>query len=285
MENGPNGRPPVAPKVPHIHNIRPTSDQVPILYVIVVYTVVLFGVWNIPGVRLLINPLKLFAIGWHELCHVVVAIMTGGSILKLTIDPNMGGCTVVEGGHPPLILFAGYFGSTVLGAVFVLSGFDTLMAKIMSFVAGIGMVMPLAVVRDKLTILLTFVYEGLLIGFWFVDHGQALRWYMLFLGMMHIFYVVWDVTDDKFFRKPNDSDCTQFNLMYPGVSAHGWAALWIVFEIGMLIAFVLVGIYVFKRTPDQMYAEAVPTLTDTDNTDSALQTVHMYTTAYAYQHH
>ncbi len=54
------------------------------------------------------------------------------------------------------------------------------------------------------TILLTIVYEGLLVGFWFIDHAcagsffwiagfsvygpymcsQALRWYMLFLGMI-----------------------------------------------------------------------------------------------------
>lgn len=32
--------------------------------------VVIFGFWNVPVVRNLINPLKLFAIGWHELCHI-----------------------------------------------------------------------------------------------------------------------------------------------------------------------------------------------------------------------
>ena len=37
----------------------------------VVYTVVIFGMWNIPGARTLINPLKLFTIGWHELCHII----------------------------------------------------------------------------------------------------------------------------------------------------------------------------------------------------------------------
>ncbi|KAA1468843.1 hypothetical protein DENSPDRAFT_863851 [Dentipellis sp. KUC8613] len=253
---GLTNRPPVAPKIHMDHSVRPTHDQVPILYVIVVYTVVLFGFWTIPGARILINPLKLFAIGWHELCHVIVAIMTGGTILKLTIDPNLGGCTIVEGGHPPSILAAGYFGSTVLGALFILSGFDTLVAKILSFVAGLGLIMPLALVRDKLTILLTLVYEGLLIGFWFIDHAQALRWYLLLLGVLHIFYVVWDITDDKFFRKTNDSDCTQFSLMYPRVSAQAWAFMWILFEIGMLIGFVLIGIAEFKRTPDQMYAEA-----------------------------
>ncbi len=127
----------------------------------------------------------------------------------------------MEGGIPTLILSAGYIGSTMFGGVLIMSGFDTLVAKIMSFIVGIGLLCPLVLVRDKLyvfppltgppgaylvyrTILLTLCYEGLLIGFWFVDHGcvphclhspmeadvdnrkcrQALRWYTLFLGVM-----------------------------------------------------------------------------------------------------
>jgi len=97
----------------------------------------------------------------------------------------------VEGGHPAFILASGYIGSALLGGLFVLAGWDTLVAKVMSFVLGIGLIMPLALVRDKLsafivpcalsvvvefsflsrTIVLTALYEGLLIGFWFVDHA------------------------------------------------------------------------------------------------------------------
>ncbi|KAH9945708.1 peptidase M50B-like-domain-containing protein [Amylocystis lapponica] len=236
--------------------IAPTHDQVPTLYVIVVYAVVIFALWNIPGARVLITPLKLFTIGWHELCHIVVAVMTGGSVEKVTIDPDQGGSTRVEGGHAPSILAAGYIGSTVFGGVFVLAGFDTLVAKIVSFVLGLGLITPLVLVRTKLTILLTLVYEGLLVGFWFIDHAQALRWYCLFVGVMNVFYVVWDIADDKYFRKVNDSDATQFAMLYPAVSAHVWATLWILFEIGVLIGFVFLGIVAFKMSSEQMYEEA-----------------------------
>ncbi|EGN96597.1 hypothetical protein SERLA73DRAFT_58655, partial [Serpula lacrymans var. lacrymans S7.3] len=212
----------------------------------VVYAVVIFGVWNIPGARTLINPLKLFTIGWHELCHIVAAILTGGSILTVTIDPYLGGATIVEGGHPPTILAAGYIGSTLFGGVFILGGFDTLVAKILSFVLGIGLIIPLVLVRDKLTILLTLCCEGLLIGFWFIAHAQALRWYCLFIGIMNVFYVVWDLADDKFFRKANDSDCTQFAILYPRISAHVWAIFWLVFQVGVCIAFIFIGIVSFK---------------------------------------
>lgn len=70
--------------------------------------------------------------------------------MKITIDPHVGGATIVEGGIPTMILSAGYIGSTLFGGVFILAGYTTLVAKIMSFVLGIGLLMPLALVRDKL---------------------------------------------------------------------------------------------------------------------------------------
>ncbi|KAI8996560.1 peptidase M50B-like-domain-containing protein [Trametes punicea] len=261
-------RPPVAPPAPRMSPVAPTHDQArpsrfhssPLH--IVVYAVVIFAFWNIPGARTLINPLKLFTIGWHELCHISLAILTGGSVMKVCIDPDMGGATIVSGGHPPTILAAGYVGSTIFGGLFIMAGFDTLVSKIMSFVLGVGLIAPLALVRNKLTILLTVVYEGLLVGFWFIDHArsckrrQALRWYCLFIGVMNALYVVWDIADDKYFRKANDSDATQWSLLYPRIPAHVWATLWIIFEIAVLTGFVLLGIAAFKRTPDEMYAEA-----------------------------
>jgi len=66
-------RPPIAPADTSTSlALVPSHDQVPVLYVIVVYAVVIFALWNIPGARNLINPLKLFTIGWHELCHIIM---------------------------------------------------------------------------------------------------------------------------------------------------------------------------------------------------------------------
>jgi len=234
----------------------PNQQQAVELYVIVVFIVVIFAFWVLPIFRVLINPLKLFTIGWHELCHVIAAIMTGGTVLSITIDPNLGGCTRVVDGHPPFILAAGYFGSTILGGLFVFASWDILASKIVSFLIGFGLIAPVVLVRDLFTILLTIGYEALLIGFWFIDHAQALRWYVLFLGIMNVLYVVWDVADDKFFKKPNSSDCTQFELLYPEMPMHLSAWLWIIFEVLVLVGFILAGLAAFKKTPDQLIAEA-----------------------------
>lgn len=78
------------------------------------------------------------------------AIFTGGVILSVTIDPNLGGCTRVEGGTPTIVLAAGYIFSTLIGAAFVLGGWDTLVAKVLSFFFGLGLLLPLILVREKL---------------------------------------------------------------------------------------------------------------------------------------
>ena len=70
---------------------------------------------------------------------------------------------------------------------------------------------------------------------------QALRWYTLFLGVMKcvptlpshahllatdtrdrdsVLYVVWDIADDKYFMKANDSDASQWAMLYPRMGVH-----------------------------------------------------------------
>lgn len=85
--------------------------------------------------------------------------MTGGTITRMSIDPVMGGCTTVHGGHPASILCAGYVGSTLMGGLFILGGFDTLAAKLLSFVAGVGLIAPLSLVRDKLYVASHHAYK------------------------------------------------------------------------------------------------------------------------------
>lgn len=77
-----------------------------------------------------------------------------------------------------------------------------------------------------------------------------------------------DVADDRFFHKTNDSDATQFYFLYPRIGPHSlhpsycypcqftliylrffflvWATFWVIFSIGVLAAFAILGIMVFK---------------------------------------
>ncbi|KAG9010652.1 hypothetical protein FRB94_010129 [Tulasnella sp. JGI-2019a] len=236
--------------------LQPVNNQFLTLYLTAVFIVAVVAFWFLPGARTLISPLKLYVIGWHELCHLLAAILSGGKVTTVVIDPMVGGCTRVDGGHPTIILSAGYFGSTVLGGLYILSAWHTLGAKIASFFTVVGLLCPLTLVRDKLTFVLTVIWLGLLVAFWFIDHAEPLRWYALFLGIMHCFFAVLDFVDDRLFKKTNDSDCTQYSLLYPKTSPHHWALGWILFEIGVFVAFTLAGLILFKQPDWEIAREA-----------------------------
>jgi len=237
-------------------NLQPVDDQFLTLYMMAVFLVLAIPFWFLPGARTVIAPLKLFVIGWHELCHMFAAVLSGGKVTSVTIDPMLGGCTRVDGGRPGFILSAGYIGSTVLGGVYVLAAWHTLGAKIASFVTVVGIICPLVKVRDKLTFILAFFWLALLTGAWFIDHASPLRWYALWLGILHVFYALWDFVDDYLFKKTNDSDCTQYALLYTKTKPHHWAIMWILLEIGIFIMFILIGLIYFKRSTAEMNQEA-----------------------------
>ena len=101
---------------------------------------------------------------------------------------------------------------------------------------------------------------------------------------------MWDIADDKYFMKANDSDAQQWNMLYPKIGAHStscapltasrdttapeliadyvliypltvllitvWAIFWIVFEAAVITGFVLLGIACFRLSKEQMYAQA-----------------------------
>lgn len=233
----------------------PQDLRLEVIYSSVVLLVVAFAFWTFPVVRIMINPLKLFVIGWHEFCHIAVAILTGGTVLSISIDPNLGGACEIEGGYAPLILAAGYLGSIGLGGALMLGGWDILMAKILSFFIAFGLLMPLSLVRDKITIMLTVIYEILLIGFWFIDHGNALRWYCLFLGIICILFPFWDLIDERFKKKQNTSDVTQYTVMFPNVPRAVWTTMWCLLATAGLFGFTAIGYTKFDLNSDQMYAQ------------------------------
>lgn len=52
--------------------------------------------------------------------------------------------------------------------------------------------------------------SGLMILFWFVAEGVALRYFVLFIGVMSNMYALWDIVDDTIARKANGSDASAF---------------------------------------------------------------------------
>jgi hypothetical protein len=197
----------------------PVNDaQKVTLGIIAAYVVAIALLWNLPYIRWVLWPFKvclsprgppprpqhrtnhpapcqqMLVIAFHEFGHAFACILTGGRVKSISLDPREGGVTHMPGGRNAITLPAGYRGSSLIGALLTFAGFNINASKIASIVIGVCFVLTLWWGRrDWLTIGTVLAAVGLLVGCWFIAHAEALRFVVLFIGVMSSLYSVWDI--------------------------------------------------------------------------------------------
>lgn len=66
---------------------------------------------------LLLYPVTMLVTFLHEFGHALGAILTGGSVEGLQVNPDGSGYTTTRGGSPGIVLMGGYLGSAILGNI------------------------------------------------------------------------------------------------------------------------------------------------------------------------
>jgi len=146
---------------------------------------------------------QMLVIAFHEFSHAFAAILTGGKVKSISLDPREGGVTHMQGGKSFITLPAGYLGSSLIGALLTFCGFNIVASKVASMVlAGAFLLTMWWGKRDWLTILTILLAVGLLVACWFIAHAVALRWVVLFIGVMSSLYSVWDIVSLVFVYPP-----------------------------------------------------------------------------------
>lgn len=233
------------------------------LGVIGAYVVVIAILWNIPYIKWILWPFKMLVIAFHEFGHAITACCTGGRVKSISLDPNEGGVTHMLGGKQAITLPAGYLGSSLIGALLIFCGFNVIASKVASFVLGACFLLTLWWARkDWLTYLTIGLAVGLLVACWFIAHAQALRFVVLFIGVMSSLYSVWDICDDLILRKVNSSDASQFAKRYGG-SSQCWGVIWSIISLLFMIAGIIAGIAAFPQTfaeQDDASKKFIPTI-------------------------
>lgn len=72
---------------------------------------------QIPVLGQLAYPLRLLTTSLHEIGHALAALLTGGQVLRIEIQPDASGVTWSAGGWRLAVTSAGYVGSTIFGCV------------------------------------------------------------------------------------------------------------------------------------------------------------------------
>jgi hypothetical protein len=199
----------------------------------------------------------LLTVGFHEMSHAFVGVLTCAHIHSIELDPDEGGATSMSGGIPWLTLPAGYLGSSLIGAALITCGFDTNASKVASLALAVFFVFTLWWARrNLLTWVLLLGMSGLIVLFWFLKGGEVLRFLVLFIGVMSCLYVLWDVIDDTIARKVNASDASAFAKICGCFPSQVWGVIWLVVAFLFFIAGILVGIVAFKESTAQQEQDA-----------------------------
>ncbi|KAK4225032.1 peptidase M50B-like-domain-containing protein [Podospora fimiseda] len=233
-----------------------TDAQKVTLGIIAAYIVAIAILWNVPYIRWVLWPFKMLVIAFHEFGHAIACVLTGGKVKSISLDPREGGVTHMQGGKNAFTLPAGYLGSSLVGALLTFAGFNINGSKIASIVIGVCFLLTIWWGRkDWLTIGTVLAAVGLLVGCWFIAHAEALRFVVLFIGVMSSLYSVWDICDDLILRKVNSSDASVFAKRYGG-SSQCWGVIWSIISLCFMAAGIVAGIAAFPQSAQQQRDDA-----------------------------
>jgi hypothetical protein len=181
-------------------------------------------------------PFRLFVVFLHEISHGLAAVATGGSIVSIGLSVDEGGVCLTRGGWPFLILNAGYLGSLLWGALFlVLGGRRTRARSVVGVVGAFTLAVTLVYVRTGFGILYGLA-AGLVLMAVAVRLRPAVSEVLLAaIGATSVLYAVWDVASDVLFRHSGQSDAAALARLTL-VPAVAWGLLWVVVSVLVLVS-------------------------------------------------
>lgn len=200
--------------------------------VLVMVPVVLL--WN----TVVVYPLKILVVFFHELSHGVAAILTGGRIVEIQVVKEQGGLCLTQGGSRFLTLTAGYLGSELWGGAALVHAARTRLDRLASTV--LGAIILIATVL--------WVRPLLAFGFWFhLGAGAAIlglglllpekanEWFLKIFGLTSCLYVVADIWSDTIARSGLVSDARMLAQM-THVPTVIWGGVWLVLAVVIALA-------------------------------------------------
>ena len=184
-----------------------------------------FFLWD----TVIIYPLRLLVVFFHEMSHGLAAIATGGRVIEIQIVAAEGGLCITQGGSRFLILSAGYLGSMIWGGIILLLASRGRVHQGLSVVLGILLlVVTLWIVRPIGSFGFAF---GLLAGAALMGAGLRLnaagnKYLLKGIGLVSYIYVVLDIRSDILDRPESRSDAFMLNEL-TGVPTVVWGVVWI----------------------------------------------------------
>jgi len=181
-----------------------------------------------------VYPFRLFVVFLHEISHGLAAVATGGRIVSIGLSVDEGGVCLTRGGWPFLILNAGYVGSLMWGALFLLLGGRRTRARsVVGVIGAFTLAVTLVYVRTWFGLLYGLAAAVLLLGVATRLRPAVSEFLLAALGATSCLYAIWDVASDVLLRHSGQSDAAALARL-TGVPAVLWGVAWIALSIVVL---------------------------------------------------
>lgn len=158
----------------------------------------IFYLWSTP----FIQPVKILVVLFHEISHGLMAIASGGRVLRIWISAEEGGACETEGGMPLLIVSAGYLGSMLFGGtILFLSRFRSAVPLVSGFLVLLLLSATVTVLHDTESRTYAAAFAGAFILLGFLTPGLLGGFVLRVVGTISCLYsiidIYWDVLADR----------------------------------------------------------------------------------------
>ena len=176
----------------------------------------------------LFYPIQLLVTLLHEMSHALAALATGGRVLRINVDPDLGGACLIQGGWPLIHIPAGYIGSSLIGAGILLAASRSRLHRpIAAALGALLLAMTVRYVRTPLGFGAGLVYGGFLVASGWMLRDWANELLLSFIGVATLSYAFYDVK--LLLSRPElrqRSDAYLFSAHVFPLPPLVWAALW-----------------------------------------------------------
>lgn len=179
--------------------------------------------------RNLLYPIRVFVTFLHEFGHAAGALLIGGTVESIIIEPNAGGMTTTLGGNRPITIAGGYIGSALFGNIMVYVGAKRprLVKPMTGLIIAILLITGIVWYKTVFTAVMLFLFAG---GLFFAGFKSRMgREVLIFLGLASVIYILQDTAYGP------SSDLAQFAREMRFIPAPGWMLIWFAIAIGILL--------------------------------------------------
>ncbi len=196
--------------------------------ILISITAILFWILTtyIPYGTFIILPINLFVTFLHELGHSTIALLTGGSVHEILINPNGSGHAITSGGITPLILLGGYIGSAIFGNILLRIGISKPQLSILCLYILIVLCLFTAFwwYSSPFTSAILILFAIICIWLTFKSKKTVSN-LLIIIGTSSITYILLD------FNGGPSSDLAKFTEIIPIIPASLWAIIWLIVVI------------------------------------------------------